>query len=58
MGDRSAGNTDPRPDEARTPYEKPAIVWEEDMDVRPTLVAACGKVSLSEADCAATGPGS
>jgi hypothetical protein len=42
----------------RAPYEKPAIAWEEDMDVRPTLIAACGKVDLAEADCLATGPGS
>ncbi len=58
VADRSAGSTDPRPDEVQTAYEKPAIAWEEDLDVRPTLIAGCGKVEMSEASCLATGPGS
>ena len=28
-----------------TPYEKPAILWEEELDVRKTLAVACGKVA-------------
>ena len=26
-------------------YEKPAIVWEEELDVRKTLAVACGKIA-------------
>lgn len=36
-------------DEAQKPekkhYEKPAILWEEELDVRKTLAVACGKVA-------------
>jgi hypothetical protein len=58
MEDRKAGEKEPRSEGLRLPYEKPAIAWEEGLDVRPTLMAACGKVEMSEASCLATGPGS
>jgi hypothetical protein len=28
----------------RRPFERPSITWEESMDVRPTLMAACAKI--------------
>jgi hypothetical protein len=28
----------------RLPFERPAVTWEESMDVRPTLMAACAKI--------------
>jgi hypothetical protein len=40
MSDREAGT--PRPEPAAE-YEKPAIAWEEDLEARPGLVAACLK---------------
>ena len=27
----------------RLPYEKPALIWEDDLGVRPGLIAACNK---------------
>ena len=46
--ERTSGSAAPE----RLPYEKPAISWEERMDVRPGLMAACQKVGGSGAgDC-------
>ena len=28
----------------KRPYEKPSILWEEEIDVRKTLAVACGKI--------------
>ncbi len=55
MGEGSAKDTERRPD--RQPYQRPAIAWEEGVDVA-SLIAGCGKVELSEASCLATGPAS
>lgn len=33
------------PREPRRPYDKPAIAWEEELDVRKTLAVACGKTA-------------
>jgi len=41
----------------RQPYEKPAIAWEEGLEVRPNLMAGCGKISGQDAACDAA-PGS
>lgn len=41
------------PDETRRPYEKPAVAWEERLDERPGLIAACGKVVNAQAGCEA-----
>lgn len=41
--DRESGS----PASDRLPYEKPAVSWEERMDVRPGLMAACQKVGGS-----------
>lgn len=35
----------------RRPYEKPAILWEELLEVRRTLAVACAKVSGQSAIC-------
>lgn len=35
----------------RRPYEKPAILWEEMLEVRRTLAVACAKVSGQSAIC-------
>ena len=35
----------------RLPYEKPAIAWQEDLEVRPGLLAVCQKLSGSGPDC-------
>ncbi len=58
MGDLDAEKAERQPAGTRLPYEKPAIAWEEGLDARPTLIAGCGKVQMSELDCQATGPGS
>ena len=44
----------PRPaqaEEGRKPYEKPAIAWEEPLEVRPALMAACGKIIFGQPGC-------
>jgi hypothetical protein len=41
----------------RQPYEKPAVAWEESLEVRPNLMAGCGKVPGEGAQCD-TAPGS
>ena len=35
----------------RAPYEKPAIAWEESLDVRPGLMIACVKIAFTSAEC-------
>jgi len=35
----------------RQPYEKPAVAWEEGLEVRPNLMAGCGKVPGESAAC-------
>ena len=35
----------PEPAPGKRPYEKPSIVWEEEIDVRKTLAVACGKTA-------------
>ncbi len=29
----------------KLPYQKPSILWEEEIDVRKTLAVACGKIA-------------
>ena len=29
----------------RPPYEKPAVIWEDDLGTRPGLIAACNKTA-------------
>lgn len=35
----------------RRPYQKPAILWEETLEVRKTLAVACAKVAGRNAIC-------
>lgn len=45
-------------EEARkTPYERPAITWEESFDKEAALAAACGKVYAWQGGACATVPG-
>jgi hypothetical protein len=46
-----------RPQGEKAPYEKPAIAWEEPLEVRPALMAGCIKMSGQTGPCEA-GPGS
>lgn len=43
------------PDQSAAPdrqrYEKPAVSWEERLEVRPNLMAACGKAVLEGGAC-------
>ncbi len=45
-----------QPKEPQAEYEPPGIAWEEDVDVRVNLAAACAKVN--SVSCAASYPGS
>ena len=38
-------STDEAPKPEKKRYEKPAIAWEEELDVRKTLAVACGKTA-------------
>jgi hypothetical protein len=46
----------PAPGEKK-PYEKPAIAWEEPLEVRPALMAGCIKLEGQQGACE-SGPGS
>ena len=35
----------------REPYTPPAIVWEEKLEARPNLMAACSQKPLGGGDC-------
>lgn len=41
----------------RQPYEKPAVAWEERLEVRPNLMAQCNKTAAETGVCE-TAPGS
>ena len=47
--DRDQVTTEER--SSRRPYEKPASLWEELLEVRRTLAVACAKVSGQSAIC-------
>jgi hypothetical protein len=36
---------------SRRPYEKPAVAWEEGLEVRPNLMAGCGKLPGESPAC-------
>lgn len=46
-------NEDLEPQQAqpRRPYQKPAVVWEETLEVRKTLAVACAKVAGKSSIC-------
>jgi len=35
----------------RLPYEKPALIWEDDLGTRPGLIAACNKTAPLVGTC-------
>lgn len=37
--------------EVRQPYEKPAISWEEPLEVRANLMSACAKIAGQSSAC-------
>ena len=41
----------PPPPDGRLPYEKPAIAWQEALEVRPGLLAVCQKLAAAGPDC-------
>jgi len=41
----------PQSDLPRRAYEKPAIAWEETLEIRKTLAVACAKVAGRSAVC-------
>jgi hypothetical protein len=54
MGDpdqdgRPIGDPSDRPGRQR--YEKPAVSWEESLEVRPALTTSCSKISGSGEPC-------
>jgi hypothetical protein len=40
--------------EPRLAYEPPAVTWVEPLEVQPSLMGGCGKIT--DADCAASPP--
>jgi hypothetical protein len=48
---KPAAPASPEAAPAREPYEKPAVAWEEPLEVRPALMVACGKVSFGQPGC-------
>lgn len=45
--------TPPKAPERATPYETPAIVWEEGLPQGPNLFSACGKIEGVSGPCSA-----
>jgi hypothetical protein len=45
------GPKQPRGDRVRAPYEKPALLWEDDLGTRPGLIAACNKTAPLVGSC-------
>jgi len=58
MGDeRDAATTDGKGSAAgRLRYEKPAVSWEQPLEVQPSLMSGCQKTPSGGADCTAVGP--
>jgi hypothetical protein len=53
--DRAAESAPARPD-ARLPYEKPAVAWEQPLEAQPSLMGGCQKLPSGGVDCTAVGP--
>jgi hypothetical protein len=53
--DPTAPKAASRPD-SRLPYEKPAVAWEQPLEVQPSLMSGCGKQSAAQETCNATFP--
>jgi hypothetical protein len=39
---------------ARLPYEKPAVAWEQPLEVQPSLMSGCAKISGGGSACNST----
>lgn len=44
MGDQEKEQASPAAAVDAPVYERPAVMWEEELEVRPSLALACGKV--------------
>jgi len=53
--DRAAGPAAAHPD-GRLPYEKPAVTWEQPLELQPSLMSGCQKLPGQGPDCDTTGP--
>ena len=42
---------EPQQPQPRRPYQKPAVLWEETLEVRKTLAVACAKMAGQSAIC-------
>jgi hypothetical protein len=42
--------------ENRLPYEKPAVAWEQPLEVQPSLMSGCAKQSAQDSVCNSTFP--
>jgi hypothetical protein len=42
--------------DARLPYEKPAVAWEQPLEAQPSLMSGCQKQPGGGPDCTAVGP--
>lgn len=53
MSERENDGRDGRQADAgrRRPYEKPALIWEDDLGTRPGLIAACNKTAPLVGTC-------
>lgn len=49
--EEAGGGKAPARPVVRLPYEKPAVSWEERLEVRPGLLAACSKIPNSGEPC-------
>ena len=48
--DRTAESAAARPD-GRLPYEKPAVAWEQPLEVQPSLMSGCEKQGGGSGQC-------
>jgi len=51
MPEKSAGPKPPEGATERQPYAKPGISWEEPLEDRPSLIAACAQRPGEDASC-------
>ncbi|HUL77990.1 MAG TPA: hypothetical protein VL691_12060 [Vicinamibacteria bacterium] len=54
-GNRTDAAAPTSPD-ARLPYEKPAVSWEQPLETQPSLMVGCGKSPGDSDPCGSTGP--
>jgi hypothetical protein len=44
------------PPPERLPYEKPSVIWEQPLEAKPSLMAACAKLPAQAGVCTTFGP--